>query len=187
MDRNRYIIALGSNASSRIPHNVERIRDALERINAPDAIVSDISGLWRTPAFPKGAGPDFVNACAMVESALAPAELLARLHDIESDMGRVRTTRWGQREIDIDLLAHGGSILPDPATQRAWMDLPPEQQRIQAPEALILPHPRLHERGFVLVPMAEVAPDWVHPVLGKTVLAMRDALDPAEIDQIQRL
>ena len=102
-------------------------------------------------------------------------------------MGRVRTQRWGQRVIDLDLLAAGDRVLPDPATQRHWMDLPEDQQRRLAPDTLILPHPRLHQRAFVLVPLADVAPDWVHPVLGQSVAQMRDALDPAEVAQIRPL
>ncbi len=100
-------------------------------------------------------------------------------------MGRQRLRRWGQRVIDLDLLAMGDAILPDRASVEHWMDLPFEQQKELAPERLILPHPRLHERGFVLVPLAEVAPEWVHPITGQTVLQMRDALDPAILAEIR--
>ena len=111
--------------------------------------------------------------------------MLALCHRIEAEMGRVRKKRWGQRVIDIDLLASGDTVLPDRETLRHWMELPLARQMEEAPEQLILPHPRLHERGFVLVPLADVAPDWVHPVLGLSVKQMRDRLDPEEITAIR--
>ncbi|WP_370208168.1 2-amino-4-hydroxy-6-hydroxymethyldihydropteridine diphosphokinase, partial [Pararhodobacter marinus] len=143
------------------------------------------SRFYVTPAFPAGAGPDFVNACVAVESDLSPAEMLALCHRIEADLGRVRKERWGQRVIDVDLLACGDRVLPDGETLRRWMALPLARQMKEAPGELILPHPRLHERGFVLVPLADVAPDWVHPVLGRSVAQMLAALAPEEIAAIR--
>lgn len=165
--------------------NSRLLGDALARIKAAGITVSSVSRFYRTPAFPPGAGPDFANACAVVENDVAADSLLQVLHGIEAAMGRVRDRRWGQRVIDIDLLAAGACILPDRDTLAQWMDLPAEAQVRLAPDRLILPHPRLHQRGFVLVPMADVAPDWVHPRLGLSVRQMLAALDPAEIASIR--
>jgi 2-amino-4-hydroxy-6-hydroxymethyldihydropteridine diphosphokinase len=83
------------------------------------------------------------------------------------------------RTLDLDLLAVGDLVLPDATTYAEWRALPADLQRLRAPDDLILPHPRMQDRAFVLVPLADVAPDWVHPVLGLSVAEMRDGL-PAD-------
>ena len=148
--------------------------------------VTAVSGFYDTPAFPPGSGPMFVNAAAALATNLSPGALLARLHGIEAAFGRVRETRWGQRVLDLDLIAMGGMVLPDPATQTAWRDLAPAAQRTQAPDRLILPHPRVQDRAFVLVPLCDVAPDWRHPILGLSVAEMCAALPDAEKSAIRR-
>ena len=100
-------------------------------------------------------------------------------------MGRRRRDRWEERHIDLDLLARGDEIRPDMATARMWMQLPSDEQKQTAPGQLVLPHPRMHERAFVLVPLAEIAPDWVHPVLRQSAVELRDALPSADRAAIQ--
>ena len=130
------------------------------------------SRLYRTPFIPKGQGADVVNAVALIETDLAPVALLAHLHAIEAAFDRTRGERWRDRTLDLDLVAYGDLVLPDKATVATWMALPFEEQKTRAPDGLILPHPRLQDRAFVLVPATEVAPDWVHPLTGRTIAEM---------------
>ena len=182
------LIALGGNlaAHGRVPEDA--LACALDLLEDDSAVaVRATSRFYRTPAFPAGSGPDFVNAAASVESGLAPEALLATLHAVEARLGRVRDARWGPRMIDLDLIAVGGLVRPDLETEATWRGLRLEEARTRAPDELVLPHPRMSERGFVLVPLAELAPDWRHPALGLTVRQMVAALDPGEWTEVQPL
>ena len=142
---------------------------------------------YRTPAFPPGNGPDFVNGAAMLESELGPEQILSYLHEVEAELGRERPVRWAPRVCDLDLLAAGQSILPDVAEVSRWMNLDAAEAEGCAPDQLILPHPRLHLRAFVLVPLNDIAPDWVHPIPQLSVSALLSQLPPEEIAAVTAL
>lgn len=106
------------------------------------------------------------------------------LHDVETGFGRARTQRWGQRTLDLDLLAVDDKVLPDLKTYEVWRGLSVADQMHNAPEALILPHPRMQDRAFVLVPLAEIAPDWRHPVLELSVSEMLARLPKTDVAEV---
>lgn len=178
--RRMALLALGSNLTSTYGNPVETLNHALHLFQLSGAMIRDISAFYRTPAFPEGSGPDFVNAAAAFEVPWNAAETLRMLHTIEAQMGRVRDKRWGQRTLDLDLIAIDDAVLPDPETHRRWRNLDLAAQQDAAPDQLILPHPRLQDRAFVLIPLLDIAPDWVHPVLGQSVQQMCDALPAAD-------
>ena len=175
------LISLGCNQNSVWGDATLTIAHALKRLADEFQQPPKTSRLFATPAFPAGAGPDFVNAACTIQSSLAPNEILQKLHGIEAEALRNRDKRWAPRTLDLDLLAIDDLVLPDLPGWKTWHDLPLDVQMKSAPEQLILPHPRLQDRSFVLVPLTEVAPDWTHPILGKSVIAMRDALPAAEL------
>jgi 2-amino-4-hydroxy-6-hydroxymethyldihydropteridine diphosphokinase len=137
-------IGLGSN----LGEPISQISLALRQLNERTVLVKQVSSLYRTEPVDAPAEAWFTNAVARVASSLDPPELLTICHEIEMLQGRERNEYHGPRTIDLDLLMAGDAPVED--------------------SALILPHPRLHLRRFVLVPLVEIAPEWKHPLLGLT-------------------
>ncbi|WP_430449535.1 2-amino-4-hydroxy-6-hydroxymethyldihydropteridine diphosphokinase [Rhodophyticola sp.] len=181
----RALIAVGSNVSHEGNAPISVVCAAMSELVDGENAAAVFSRLYRTPAFPPGAGPDFINAALAIDWPGDALALLARLHEIERGFGRTRRTRWEARVLDLDLIALGESVWPDPETQTAWRTLPADVAAQRAPETLVLPHPRLAERIFVLAPLADIAPEWRHPVTGRTVREMLNALPQADHDAIE--
>ncbi|WP_126978430.1 2-amino-4-hydroxy-6-hydroxymethyldihydropteridine diphosphokinase [Frigidibacter oleivorans] len=178
-------LALGANLPTGMQSADETLRRAIAQLETERFHIRDIGRFFHTPAFPQGSGPDYVNAAARAETDLPAEAVLAHLHAVEARLGRERTGRWAARTVDIDLLAIGDSILPDGAEQARWRTLPPGRQHIETPDRLILPHPRITERAFVLVPLADIAPLWQDPVTGRRLPDLLAALDPAEVAAVR--
>ena len=187
MQKQEFLIALGSNLSSEAGGPKEALTFALQSLSEKGLQLKRVSRFFATPCFPAGTGPDYVNAAAVVHADMAPDELLTALHEIEAALDRRRENRWGARTLDLDLLAASDTVLPDPDTFAAWRDLPLADQQTRAPDTLILPHPRIQDRAFVLVPLCDVAPDWRHPVLDRTARQLCDALPSAQIAEVRPL
>lgn len=179
------IVALGANLNSAFGTPKTTLEHALSMLEARGARVLKRARWRRTPAFPSGSDPNFVNGAVSLLTELGASQLLALLHEIEMELGRERGRRWGPRVCDLDLIAYGGAVFPDAGTVRGMMALGARAAVSPAPEGLILPHPRLHERAFVLAPMADIAPDWRHPLTGFSVTQMLAALPETARDEVE--
>ena len=153
------LIALGSNLPSRAGDSSQTLRAALDELARNDIVPQKVSAFYATAAWPDRSDPTYVNAVARVETALAPDTLMARLHATERKFGRGRSVRNAPRTLDLDLLDYNGRIEGGPP---------------------VLPHPRIESRAFVLVPLADVAPSWRHPVSGRDIRALIGALPDSE-------
>lgn len=169
-------IALGSNLSSSLGNSLETVEAAIEILAIhSDLTLVAVSHWYQTVAIGPPQ-PDYVNGCALVrmrsQSAqsngvpnLSPQTLLELLIATEQQFGRVRTQHWGPRTLDLDLLLYDSVVQHTPT--------------------LTLPHPCMAERAFVLIPLAEILPDWVHPVIGLTIQQLCNQVDCTGVSQLQ--
>lgn len=143
------LVALGSNTQSRYGPPAATVRAAIEALGRPPvgADIVSVSRLFSSPAWPDPSDPPYVNAVVAIRTALTPTALMAALHEAEAAFGRERRARNAPRTLDLDIVDFNGQVEA-------------------LPGGPILPHPRAHERAFVLAPLLDVAPDWRHPVTG---------------------
>lgn len=150
------LIALGANLPSAAGGPQQTLEAALKRLEASGVRLVARSRWYRTEPVPISDQPWFVNGVAQVETTLEPAALLTLLRRVELEFGRQRTVANAARTLDLDIIDYDG--------------------RVENTPKLTLPHPRMQERAFVLLPLAEIAPAWRHPTLGKPVESLISAL-----------
>ena len=155
-------LGLGANLGDRVK-NLKRAADSLP----PEVRVIEQSPVYETPPWGYTDQPSFLNQVIEGRTALAPADLLAYVKQLEVDLGREQTFRYGPRLIDIDILFY--------------------DRITRASPELTVPHPRLHERAFVLVPLADLAPNLRHPKLGKTIRDLLDNVDASGVKRFERV
>ena len=180
-------VAFGGNVATSCGNSHETMKQAIKMIRDRGVRITSVSRFFETPAFPAGSGPNFVNGVLAIDDDRSAEALLAFLHEIEAEFGRKRTSRWGARTLDLDVLAIEDCVMPNLHSWTQWRDLPIEKQMQDTPDFMILPHPRLQDRAFVLVPFADVAADWVHPVSGLTVAQMCAALPKNLLAEVKPL
>ena len=145
-------LLLGSNLGNR----KEILDKAIKLLSQKVGVVILQSKDYETSPWGVTDQPDFLNLVVSIQTKLKPLQILEITQSIENQLGRIRKEKWGARLIDIDVLFYGNEIIDEPN--------------------LKIPHPLLQERDFTLSPLAEIAPDFVHPVLGKTILELREKL-----------
>jgi 2-amino-4-hydroxy-6-hydroxymethyldihydropteridine diphosphokinase len=156
------LIGLGGNLPSRVGDPEATLRAAMRALEEAGVEIRARSRFYRSAPVPASDQPWYVNAAIAVATDLSPRDLLLLLHRIEANFGRVRLERNEPRSLDLDLLAYDDRV------------------EIGATGGPILPHPRLSDRDFVLLPLRDIAPEWRHPVTGKTVDALIAALPPGQ-------
>jgi 2-amino-4-hydroxy-6-hydroxymethyldihydropteridine diphosphokinase len=167
------LLALGANVAGRWGSPRETLTRALRELQTKGVITIGVSNYYTTDPVSDTPQPRYLNAVALAETHLAPATLLRVLKQLERRAGRRTARAWSQRPLDIDILDYGGRRIGWPVGRR-------ERGR------LILPHPEMHGRAFVLVPLRDVAPRWRHPALGRRVDQLLAQLKPADRAGVRR-
>lgn len=169
------LIGLGSNLTGACYESPRAVIDAAVKLMEEKGLqVTAVSPYYESEPFPKSDQPWFVNAVAAVVTDHSPKALLRLLHDIEGSLGRARRIRWEARIIDLDIIAYDEEVLP---SKDQWAAQSGSVVPGEIDAGIMVPHPRMQDRLFVLRPLADIAPQWRHPVSGRAVEALMGVLE----------
>ena len=166
------LISYGANLEGPFGPPRQTIYKALEKLRSKGFNILEQSKSYCSESFPNKNDPKYLNGCLKIEVDLEPTEVLRQLKHIERRMGRLPGERWGARICDLDLLSVDSLVYPNIQIFNYWRNLCFKRQEKEKPNELLLPHPRIQDRAFVLRPLLDIAPNWKHPVLHLTVEEM---------------
>ncbi|NEQ41177.1 MAG: 2-amino-4-hydroxy-6-hydroxymethyldihydropteridine diphosphokinase [Okeania sp. SIO3I5] len=154
-------IGMGSN----LGESLDTLKNAIQTLDEiPGINLITYSNWYRTKPIGGPPQPDYINGCALLKVELTPHKLLEILLETEQQFKRIRLEHWGPRTLDLDLILYDDLILDTPNLQ--------------------IPHPRMRERAFVLVPLAEIAPDWIDPVSGKAIAKLLEEVECSGVSKL---
>ena len=174
-----YLISFGANLDSEFGSPMDGLKYAINEFSMFGFNVRQQSKWYSSLSYPDPKDPKYINGCLEMFCEFEPFEVLTKLKNIEKRMGRTTDERWSSRTCDFDILSCRSSknfILPSKKVFRYWFSLPLDKQLKMRPNELVLPHPRMQDRSFVLIPLYDIQPNWIHPVLGVRLISMIDKL-----------
>ncbi len=158
---------IGSNLPSVNGDRKYNIKKAIQNLRALDMNLIEISSFYETPSYPNKSDPKFINICVKLESNLKPKNFLEKIKQIEIKLGRIRLKKNEPRTCDIDIIDYMGEIIKH--------------------KDLVIPHPKMHLRNFVIYPLKEIEPNWVHPIFMKNIDSFFMKLSKNSHNEITRL
>jgi 2-amino-4-hydroxy-6-hydroxymethyldihydropteridine diphosphokinase len=178
------LVAFGANIAGPFGTPFQTLVRGIEEFPNEKLVKVRQSAFYTSTSFPNNSKPRYINGCLKIKVDCTPYEVLQRLKRIEEKMGRLNGERWDSRVCDLDLLAFENEVIPNKKIFQYWYKLSLKNQFLEKPSELLVPHPRIQDRAFVLKPLLEVAPDWTHPVFNLNVKEMFNFLSQTKRDDV---
>lgn len=183
-EKTNCFLGLGANLPFAGRPPLETLKAAIAELSKGALEQVLVSGFYATTPVPYTDQPDFVNCVVSAKTGMSASDLLTFCQKVEGMFGRTRDSRWQARTLDIDILAMSELVMP---SHSEWPQLMEEGRNGTVAAPLIIPHPRLHERAFALVPFADVGATWRHPLMQTSIGEMMDALPQSELTGVRRI
>ena len=178
------LISFGANLSGPFGSPYETLLRVFQELILRGFVIERKSKPYSSLAFPNPTDPKFLNCCLKISVNCDALSLLNCLKSIEVKMGRQKNYRWSSRTCDLDLLSFGDEVRPNNEILGYWLRMPLREQIAQTPMQLLLPHPRIQDRAFILKPLLEIAAGWKHPILNLSVKELFDSLPKEQRDSV---